>query len=96
MHLAAMVTAAVDTVVTKQLQAVESRCMKISKGTKSTQGVATRRCQEAQLSNMLREPDPEPVVQNGVDGASRVICECRSAPALLQSMDVYAGDPQLL
>ena len=32
----------------------------------------------------------------GVGGACRVIGECRSAPALLQSMDVCAGDLQLL
>ena len=35
-------------------------------------------------------------MQNGVGGVSRVIGECRSAPALLQSMDVYAGNLQLL
>ena len=103
MHLAAMVTAAVDTATT-QLQAVESRCIKMIKGHEKRVDAEFVKLTERQHEGVKmlscptcsEEPEPEPVVQNGVNGESRVICECRSAPALLQSMDVYAGDPQLL
>ena len=83
MHLAAVVTAAVDTAVTKQLEAVERRCMKMIKGHEKR--VDARRVSRRSTSCPTCSEEP----------ASRVIGECRSAPALLQSMDVYAGDLQL-
>ena len=58
-----MVTAAVDTAVTKQLQAVESRCMKMIKGHEKRVGAEFMKRKEwqregvkklNQLSNMLR------------------------------------------
>ena len=63
MHLAAAVTAAVETTVTKQLQAVESRCTKMIKGHEKRVDAKFVKLEEwqhegvkklNQLSNMLR------------------------------------------
>ena len=101
----AMVTAAVDTAVTKQLQGREEQVheddqrheKRVDAEFVKLKEVATQRCQEAQplVQHAPRSLRPRKC-KNGVGGASRVIGDCRSAPALLHSMDGCAGDLQLL